>query len=472
MGVYNFSIVDDFPNQLISATCLDLEILASTITANLDGIFIEVDDVTITFTPDLTIPEEGILDSIISTHDHICPAEQESDEIEKSTDLPLIIQEDDIAIVPVTDIINFEGNVNVINEGNGKATVNISGSGTTWGNITGILSNQADLQTELDGKMNINADNSSVDTLFFKTNLVAPVYFEGSVFYDKNEHTVAVYNDVSDITHQLGQETLVRIFNNTGTAITDGNPVYINGAEIVENRPTVALAKADVQATAGAIGLSTHTIADQTFGYVTLLGLVNGLNTSAFSSGDTLFLSKTVAGGLTNVAPSPGDLIIQIGNVAFSDTTNGRILVNIVERGEAPSTLPKEAFFRPERVNSVGDYKVKALGQGGSENFTFTVPIDFVSLVALEWIFSPTNTIAAGRTLDLNSDYGTIGEIIQNNSESSLALPIIGNSNTFTALDISSVFSNITGGDVCGVNINLNNIGTPLEVFGIRIRYQ
>ena len=99
-----------------------------------------------------------------------------------------------------------------------------------------------------------------------------PAHQEGRTFYDKGEKALAVYNSEADITHQLGQEGLIRVYNNSGATITNGKPVYISGGENVEMRPTVALAKADSETTSRVIGVSTHDIENNTFGFVTKWG--------------------------------------------------------------------------------------------------------------------------------------------------------------------------------------------------------
>lgn len=341
---------------------------------------------------------------------------------------------------------------------------------TNWGNIQGTLSDQADLQAELDDKMNINGDNSDVDAFFFNIAFAAPAHQEGTIFYDNLEHTLAVYNDNSDITHQLGQENLIRVYNNTGVTIANGKPVYITGSEGTEYRPTIALAQANDIDTSDVIGLTTSDILNNSYGYVTIVGLVNGVDTSSFSVGDVLYLSNVTAGGLTNINPGI-NLTIQIGHVLRSDAVNGRIAVNLRHLGSVAVTAVKTVFFRPERVGTVGDYKVKAMGQGGNENFTFLVPQDFQSLTSLELVYAPVNTVDPGKTADLNSDYGSIGESITTHSETVLGNPVTGTAGIFSTMDISGVFSNMSAGDICGININLNNIGTTLNVFGIRLRY-
>lgn len=164
-----------------------------------------------------------------------------------------------------------------------------------------------------------------------------PDYAEGTFFYDGDEHTLAVFNDEAEVTLQLGQEGFVRVYNNSGATITNGSVVYASGAEGVEFRPTIALARADAATTTQVIGFATHDIENNTFGYVTYWGLINDLDTSAFTAGDPLYLSDTTAGAVTAAAPrGSGSYRAFLGYVIRSDVSAGRVLVTIA----ADTALP------------------------------------------------------------------------------------------------------------------------------------
>ena len=156
----------------------------------------------------------------------------------------------------------------------------------------------------------------------------APAWTEGKVFYDPVDHTLAYYNDVSGVTVNVGQEMLIRVRNNTGSTLTDGQLVYINGA--TGNRPTVALAKADTEATSsGTIGMVTAPIANNADGYITTVGLVHGLDTSGIAEGTALYLSPATAGGYTSTKPVAPNHMVLIGYVTRSHVTLGTILVKV-----------------------------------------------------------------------------------------------------------------------------------------------
>jgi hypothetical protein len=156
-----------------------------------------------------------------------------------------------------------------------------------------------------------------------------PAYGEGRVFYDIGEHALAVYNDESEVTHQVGQEGFIRVYNESGATITNGSVVYISGTETVEDRPSISLARSDTLATSKVIGIATHDIEDTSFGYITYWGTVNDVNTSAYAVGDVLYLDETTAGAIRNSPPPAGNFAVLIGFVVKSNASTGKIVSTI-----------------------------------------------------------------------------------------------------------------------------------------------
>jgi hypothetical protein len=149
----------------------------------------------------------------------------------------------------------------------------------------------------------------------------------GTLSWDDTYLTPKVITGTGATTLQVGQEEVVLVHNNTGSTLTDGQVVYINGS--TGNLPTVALADASSETTSAAtLGVVTETIANGSNGFITISGNVNGLNTLGYTAGDILWLSET-AGQFTNVKPiSPAHLVL-IGYVVKVSGGNGSILVKI-----------------------------------------------------------------------------------------------------------------------------------------------
>lgn len=196
--------------------------------------------------------------------------------------------------------------------------------GQQWLNtVTG-----ATYQMVSDGVWNSVGGSStpSVNYIDFNSALADPSYLEGRVFWNQQDHALSFHTDVSGTSIQIGQEQVTRIVNKTGSTILNGQVVYVSGAQ--GNRPTVALAQADSISADKTLGVATNDIANNAEGYITLVGLVRDINTSAFTAGDRLWLSATTAGEFTNVEPSEPNHKVCIGT-ALNSTTNGMICVRI-----------------------------------------------------------------------------------------------------------------------------------------------
>ena len=133
---------------------------------------------------------------------------------------------------------------------------------------------------------------------------------------------------VNGVTLQIGQEALNRMRNNTGSTITNGTPVYISGGIGASGRATIAeIDISDHTQSHKAFGVTTEDIANGADGFVTTRGFIRGLNTSAFASGDILWVSAS--GGLTATRPTSPNNQIQVGTVVVSSSTVGTIFAHI-----------------------------------------------------------------------------------------------------------------------------------------------
>jgi len=126
------------------------------------------------------------------------------------------------------------------------------------------------------------------------------------------------------VTLQVGQELQILATNRTGTTIPNGAVVYLTGAQ--GNRPTIALAEADVLDRSHALAVATQAITNNGEGFVTVLGLVRDLNTAAFAEGAVLYLSDTA--GSFSATPST-TRTVRVGYVVRSHATVGSIFVTI-----------------------------------------------------------------------------------------------------------------------------------------------
>ena len=155
----------------------------------------------------------------------------------------------------------------------------------------------------------------------------APSYAAGRLWYDSTVNSLAYYNDVTNNTLHIGEEIQLKVYNNTGSTINIGQPVYVTSTSSGYTYPNVALAIANSLTTGNVIGLANQNIPTGTAGYVTTIGLIQGLNTGSYTVGDTLYLSPYSAGFFQNTIPPTG-YAIKLGTVAYVNSSNGAIYIN------------------------------------------------------------------------------------------------------------------------------------------------
>lgn len=150
---------------------------------------------------------------------------------------------------------------------------------------------------------------------------------EGKMHWNSAEGTVNVGMPGGSVELQLGQEHLLRVRNTTGTAITNGDAVYITGAQ--GQFPLISRALALTVPNALVQGIATEEIAHNANGFITTWGLVRDLNTSGLNEGDILLLSETAAGKYTASSPTLHPSIKTIVGFAISiHTSDGMILAH------------------------------------------------------------------------------------------------------------------------------------------------
>ena len=119
-----------------------------------------------------------------------------------------------------------------------------------------------------------------------------------------------------------------QVRNSTGATLTKGTAVYISGA--TGQLPTVTKAQANNDTnSAQTLGLITADISNNSNGYVTIIGLISNLNTSAYTDGAQLYLSPTTAGTLTATKPYAPNHLVYVAVVAHAHPTQGKLLVKV-----------------------------------------------------------------------------------------------------------------------------------------------
>jgi hypothetical protein len=114
--------------------------------------------------------------------------------------------------------------------------------------------------------------------------------------------------------------------NNTGGTLPKGSIVYVTGA--IGNHPTIARASNETEAASSkTLGMLTVELGANADGPVAVNGVVEKLDTSAYSAGTPLWLGTN--GGWTATKPTPPAHAVFVGWVTASNNSNGRIALHI-----------------------------------------------------------------------------------------------------------------------------------------------
>jgi len=141
------------------------------------------------------------------------------------------------------------------------------------------------------------------------------------------------YKDDGGMVRRVGDNVYIGV-NNTGSTIPALTAVYAAGNDLDPLPAAVELApaKADDAATMPCIGVTVEPILDGAYGRYMATGIIEGkaaepVNTSAFSVGDTIYVSKDTAGAFTAVKPVYPNIPQEMGTILVDSATLGQALI-------------------------------------------------------------------------------------------------------------------------------------------------
>jgi len=200
---------------------------------------------------------------------------------------------------------------------------------------------------------------------FYDFTGAVPSHVEGRMYYDITKHNHVLLNDVVDVALDLGLELWVRVFNDTGSTITNGKICYVSGVNVGSGLQEVTLAQADSVNTSDVIGFATHDIEDQTIGYIVAVGELNEVNTVGFTLGSVIYLSPVSAGDFVETNPLPPDQIVPVGRILNVDAS-GKIFVRVGNIISPTKNTISAGFNSAGGVTNVDNYILSHYIFGGS----------------------------------------------------------------------------------------------------------
>lgn len=273
--------------------------------------------------------------------------------------------------------------------------------------------------------LNITSNLTSVDNIQFNVSPAAKLTTPGSLSWNDVDGCLDIVMKGGNVTLQVGQESVQRMVNKSGVSVTDGQAVYVFGAQ--GNRVSFKLANANSEATSKAtLGIVTEPISNNQEGFVTTEGLVRGLDTSAWAEGDVVYLAAS-DGGLTNVPQTWPNHNVIIGYVVRSHAVVGSIYV---------------------KVNN--GYEIEELH---NVLFTSLATNDLLKFDGSKWVnavsASKADTLTTARTISLSTD--ATGSVNFDGS-SNVTIPLILASTGVTAGTYKSVTVDVKGRVTAGTN--------------------
>jgi len=206
--------------------------------------------------------------------------------------------------------------------------------------------------SQLDSKTPNYAESYTADQFLINTNsTVTPTL--GSISWNSFDQTVNIGMDYG-VVQQVGQETYARVQNNTGVTIPNGTAVGFAGVGAGEVLSVTPYLADGGQPTLYILGIMTHDLPDTgEIGYCTTWGHVRDVNTSAFSVGDILYVSPSVAGALTNVKPTAPDNVVPVASVLKVGTTDGELFVRpTIQQQKYYGTFSRTTNYSPAATNT------------------------------------------------------------------------------------------------------------------------
>jgi len=326
-------------NQNIASNVSDLRAdIASNVGFINSNVDLKADILDPTFSSNITVSNNLVMSDLTSTRVVFVGADKQL------TDSSTLIFNSDTLTVDgnvVADAISI-GRPSVT--GSNVLDINGSANALVYYGDGGLLSNiRTDLESVIiEGNTTSNVVQFMNATTAFITNLTSNVVMN---INQLNNVTITTADlvDQQILRYNAGNgqwfnsdtdRNFIRVYNGTGTDIARGKAVYIYDSHN-NNVSNVALAKSDDPSTMPSVGITFSLIANGTEGYAVSYGKVQGVNTSGFQEGETVYVSNVVAGGVSNVKPySTINSVDQIQNIGIcvKADTNGVVFVTGVGR--------------------------------------------------------------------------------------------------------------------------------------------
>lgn len=171
---------------------------------------------------------------------------------------------------------------------------------------------------------------TAINSATFNTAPTPPAYAAGNLFWEADDNTLSIHSGLDSTSLQIGQESWIKVRNNTGVAIPEATAVMYTGTIGGSGRITAAPMVADGSiASQYLLGITTMAIPDNGDGMVTNFGKLRGVNTNSWAEGAVLWLDPATPGGLTSTMPDAPNLRVPVAYVVTKSASAGCLFVDV-----------------------------------------------------------------------------------------------------------------------------------------------
>ena len=243
-----------------------------------------------------------------------------------------------------------------------------------------------------------------------------------------------------------GRDNVFIAKNPTGSTIPKGSTVYVSG--VASGAPEVQLARANSSATLPCAGITVDAITGGGFGQVMYAGLLT-FDTTAFSTGNQVWVSTSTAGALTATRPSGTTNSVQrMGTILVQgNSTTGLMLVQTAPAVLNMETGTNATTWTGKNLSLTGDASATTFNK-----VTITAPASGATL-----------TLADGSTLSASGSASVSGTNTGDNATNTQYSGLVSNA-THTGDVTGSTALTIAAGAVTYAKIQ--NVSATSRVLG------
>lgn len=189
-------------------------------------------------------------------------------------------------------------------------------------------------------------ENQKFAKVVFDTIAPALALGVGEMRWNDADGTLEFKLKGGNVTMQIGQEQVTLVKANDNNGLTEGSVIYIAGSDGSNTTGAYAQANGEIASTA-TFGVMTESAVGGAKAFCTTFGMVRDINTAALTEGAVVWLSPTVAGGMTTTKPVAPNHLVQVGYCVRSHAVNGAIFVS-VKNGYELEELHNVKITNPE----------------------------------------------------------------------------------------------------------------------------